>query len=257
MEQREQQYMVARIALQAISDAGFALAGSGAIREHGVIDRPTQDVDLFTPRVDAAAFDTAAEQVEAAWRDAGLDVVSRPRASRYAQFLVSPGDGSWTEVDLAVDWRAKDPVRLEVGPVLDLQDAISNKVSALYGRGAARDFLDVDAIRRSGRYSDEQLLRLSEERDPGFDRELFAQQLQQVARVEPDEVKVYGVAAQQWSTVQERTLGWSQVILEPASPEHGARGGRSAGQGPVSGQAGPGIEEILAMPPAGPYGPTL
>lgn len=37
---------VARIALAAVD--GFALAGSGAIREHGVIERPTEDVDLFT-----------------------------------------------------------------------------------------------------------------------------------------------------------------------------------------------------------------
>jgi hypothetical protein len=35
------QRAVARIALAGV--AGFALAGSGAIREHGVIDRPTED----------------------------------------------------------------------------------------------------------------------------------------------------------------------------------------------------------------------
>lgn len=236
---------------------GSPWPGQGAIREHGVTDRPTEDVDLFTPRVDAAAFDAAAEQVEAAWRGAGLEVVSRTRASRYAQFLVSPSDGSWTEVDLAVDWRAKEPVRLGVGPVLDLEDAISNKVSALYGRGAARDFLDVDAIRRSGRYTDEQLLRLSEERDPGFDRELFAQQLQRVSRVEAEEAEVYGVTGQQWGTVQQRTLGWSQAILGPASPAHGAGGVRSAGKEQGPGQSGPGIDEISAMPPPGMYGPSL
>ena len=41
---------VARIALDSLE--GFALAGSGAIREHGVIDRPTEDVDLFTANAD-------------------------------------------------------------------------------------------------------------------------------------------------------------------------------------------------------------
>lgn len=246
--------MVARVALAAISGSGFALAGSGAIREHGMIDRPTQDVDLFTPRVDAAAFDEAAVQVESAWRDAGLDVVSRSRASRYAQFLVSPGDGTWTEVDLAVDWRAREPVRLGVGPVLDLEDAIANKVSALYGRGAARDFLDVDAIRSSGQYSDEQLLRLSEDRDPGFDRHLFAEQLQQVTRVEAEEVQVYGVGPQPWGQVQERTAAWSQQILHP-STGHGGSGPRRAA-GP-SRPASPGIDEITAMPPPGVDGPRL
>ena len=39
---------VARIALSDAADSGFALAGSGAIREHGLTQRPTADVDLFT-----------------------------------------------------------------------------------------------------------------------------------------------------------------------------------------------------------------
>lgn len=29
-------------------ESGFALAGSAAIREYGLIDRPTEDIDLFT-----------------------------------------------------------------------------------------------------------------------------------------------------------------------------------------------------------------
>ena len=47
-EKRDAQREVTRIALSGIAGFGFALAGSGAIREHGVIDRPTEDVDLFT-----------------------------------------------------------------------------------------------------------------------------------------------------------------------------------------------------------------
>lgn len=246
MDQREQQRLVARVALEAISDSGFALAGSGAIREHGVIDRPTQDVDLFTSRVDAESFDAAVQQVESAWREAGLDVVSRSKAPRHAQYLVSAGDGSWTEVDLAVDWRAKEPARLEVGPVLDLEDAVANKVSALYGRGAARDFLDVQAIRRSGRYTDEQLLRLSEDRDPGFDRDLFAQQLRSVRHVEPEEVAVYGVTASQWVTVQEGTLAWSAAIVNPSQQRPRPT------ENPRSRSEAPGADGISALPPAGP-----
>ena len=41
------QRQVARIALAGVD--GIALAGSGAIREHGMIDRPTEDVDLSPP----------------------------------------------------------------------------------------------------------------------------------------------------------------------------------------------------------------
>lgn len=55
----EMQRRVAAIALAATHDSGFALAGSGAIREHGFTSRPTADVDLFTDRRDAPAFDRA------------------------------------------------------------------------------------------------------------------------------------------------------------------------------------------------------
>ncbi len=34
----------------------FALAGSGAIREHGITDRATRDVDLFTTNRPVDAF---------------------------------------------------------------------------------------------------------------------------------------------------------------------------------------------------------
>lgn len=42
---------VASIALAAGSEYGFALGGGNALLAHGVIVRPTQDVDLFTDQV--------------------------------------------------------------------------------------------------------------------------------------------------------------------------------------------------------------
>ena len=138
---------ITRIALAGIGPAGFALAGSGAVREHGLIDRPTEDVD--------------------------------------------PG----------VDWRERPPVTLDVGPVLSLADATGNKVSALFSRGAARDYLDVDAIRRAGAYSDEELVAAAAERDPGFDLAMFAHQLDAVRRATPTDVVRYGVSSEQLEQV--------------------------------------------------------
>lgn len=58
----EHQRDVTRLLLSVVDDAGFALAGSGAIREHGVTARPTEDVDLFTSRAGAASFSRAIER---------------------------------------------------------------------------------------------------------------------------------------------------------------------------------------------------
>lgn len=38
---------------------------------------------------------------------------------------------------------------------------MANKVGALFSRGEPRDYLDVDAIRESGRFADDQLLALA------------------------------------------------------------------------------------------------
>ena len=60
---------VARVALAGVD--GFALAGSGAIREHGMIERPTEDVDLFTTSQDVTAFSVAVDQVTDQLRGSG------------------------------------------------------------------------------------------------------------------------------------------------------------------------------------------
>jgi hypothetical protein len=146
---------VARIALAGVD--GFALAGSGAIREHGVIERPTEDVDLFTTSQDVTAFSAAVDQVTAQLRGSGYRVEQTRRAAHFARLRVDSADGLQLDLDLGVDWRQDDPVTLEVGPVLSLSDAVGNKVSALYSRGEPRDYLDVDAIRASGRFSDDEL----------------------------------------------------------------------------------------------------
>lgn len=143
-----------------------------------------------------------------------------------------------------------------MGPVLDLEDAVGNKVSALYGRVAPCDFLEVDAIRRSGTFSDAALLELSEDRDPGFDRMLFARQLQQVSRISPGAVEPYGVSAEEWSAVQQRTADWSQQILEPEGAS-GTTTPISRNRQPQTPRPGtPSIDEITGMPP-GAWGPSM
>lgn len=39
---------LAEVTLRAASRYGFALAGGYAVQAHGILDRPSEDVDLFT-----------------------------------------------------------------------------------------------------------------------------------------------------------------------------------------------------------------
>jgi hypothetical protein len=63
---------IAAIALRAAARHGFALAGGNALITHGMIDRYTEDVDLFTDQ--PSGVEDAAGAVEAVLRDAGFDV---------------------------------------------------------------------------------------------------------------------------------------------------------------------------------------
>ncbi len=208
-EESDAQRKVIRIALAGIARAGFALAGSGAIREHGVIDRPTEDVDLFTTTQDADEFARAVERVVADLRGSGYEVEEARRAAHFARLVVRTGNGVQLDVDMGVDWRENDPVRLDVGPVLSVKDAVGNKVSALYSRGEPRDYLDVDAIRGWGRFTDEELLSAAAARDAGFEVTMFAQQLEAVRRVTALDVECYGVSAEQLEAVKARCMQWA------------------------------------------------
>lgn len=161
-------------------------------------------------------------------RDGGYSVVVARQAEQFARLAVTAPDRSTFDVDMGVDWRAHDPVRFEVGPVLDIDDAVANKVGALYSRAEPRDFLDVDAIRRSGRFTDEMLMDTAAQHDPGFDITMFARQLALADRLCVDDVAEYGYTAADLTGVKERLGGWAHDLRG----EHGAGGGSLFTPGP-------------------------
>ncbi len=90
----ELQSRVTALLLGAVGDAGFVLAGAGAIRQHGLTDRPTEDVDLFTvPTTTAEQFGAALDAAETALRGAGFEVSGLGCRSRS---LGSSCAGLWT-----------------------------------------------------------------------------------------------------------------------------------------------------------------
>ena len=122
---------------------------------------------MFSPR--AGAPGAVAPRVRRALESAGfrVEVTRRPEesAGEFAQLTVSRGE-AMVLLDLARDWRQQPPVRLDIGPVLHIDDAVGSRVIAMVGRGLPRDFIDVAAT--LGRYSREQLMTLAFVCDPGL-----------------------------------------------------------------------------------------
>ena len=209
----EAQRRIATVLLGAVGDSGFALAGSGAIREHGLTERPTEDIDLFGgPTTTVDEFRAALTRAEDALREAGYAVTWLRAVPLFARLRATDPDGALLDVDFATNWRADPPVILGVGAVLSERDAVAGKLSAVYSRGEVRDFLDLDAIRASGRYTDADIIALGHEHDDGFDERMFAAQLSRVVNYLPSEASEYGVTPEAFHEVQQRILSWAAAL---------------------------------------------
>jgi hypothetical protein len=197
------QARVARVALGAAAAHGFALAGGNALAAHGLLSRPTEDVDLFTPQ--SGGPGRALDTVRAALEADGFTVqVSRSPTDHdgeFAQLQVSRGVRT-TQLDLARDWRACELVTLEVGPVLHLEDAVGAKVTAMLGRGLARDYLDIGAA--LDRFGRGRLLELGFERDPGLRVADVAISMQRLDRLSDVTFERYGLPPAQVSALRAR-----------------------------------------------------
>ncbi len=210
---------LAEIALSAAgSDYGLALAGGYAVRAHGMGDRPSGDVDLFTDSQRRADFPAVTDLVIESLTDNGFLVKVDARADTFARLLITPNDEPAAEplkMELAADWRAHSPVTLNIGPVLHPDDAVGNKMAALYGRALARDFLDIDAVLASGRYTGERLLQLAEAADAGFDRTMFADTLGALGQISDAAFTPYGVDTAAIQRLRQRFADWRKQLSQP------------------------------------------
>jgi hypothetical protein len=204
---------LARIGLAAAARYGFCLAGGYAVQAHGMVDRRSKDVDLFTSTTAAAEFPLAVEAVLAALGEDGLEVSVARLGTTFARLeVVDPAGCQPSIMELGVDWRAYPPVTLAIGPVLHPDDAVGNKVCALFGRAEVRDYVDVHGALCSGRYTGEDLLRLATDHDPGFDRDIFVEALRAVRRFPHSAFETYALSESEIDLLQRRLLEWADEI---------------------------------------------
>lgn len=207
------QRQVATIALKASSSLGFVLAGGSALREHGMTDRPTEDVDLFTNNADPADFSSAVMSVREALKHAGISSEVRRQFETFASMQLESAEGDSVVLEMGLDWRAKaEGVMLAIGPVLHRDDAVANKVLAVLGRALPRDFLDLDAIIGSSDYSIERIFELATHADPGFNAKYFLVALRAISGITAQRVERYGVSEDEWLGITRRVESFAQEV---------------------------------------------
>jgi hypothetical protein len=200
-----------RIALEVAADHGFVLAGGYAVAAHGIVTRISEDVDLFTNQ--AGGPRKARDLVADACRADGIAVSLDMRVDNddFARLLVTDEEGQHSKVELGRDWRAHLPVMLDIGPVLHPDDAVAAKMIALFARALPRDFIDVDAAVSSG-YDRDRLIDLAIERDPGFNRPMFAVSLGTLDAISDKPFARYGRGPGEVAGLRARFREWREEL---------------------------------------------
>jgi Nucleotidyl transferase AbiEii toxin, Type IV TA system len=206
---------VAAIALRAAARHGFALGGGNALMAHGVVDRFTADVDLFTD--EEASVTAAAESVEKALRGAGFGTERRDQSGGLGDIFYGLGDGlaEWIVtapggeqmmLQLAYFDRARRPVVMEIGPVLDLEDVVGGKACALASRVEPRDYVDTAAALE--RYTREQIIGFARRLDPGLTDRDFAEAAERLDQWGDGVFASFGLSPDEVADLRERFAAW-------------------------------------------------
>lgn len=196
-------------ALDAGREYELALAGGHAVQAHGLVDRPSQDLDFVT-RHPAWMTDIVPPFEDdlrgKGWAVAVLGV--RPLGARL--LVTDPDSGEACEVELLKEALAHQPVVMDVGPVVDLEDLVVMKVRALGDRGLPRDVIDVHAACRY--YSVMELERLGARDDGEFDLVELRDRLESVVWVSDEEFAAYGLGPEDIAELRRWALEWESDL---------------------------------------------
>lgn len=149
----------------------FYLTGGTALAYFYLRHRRSHDLDFFTATEELV--EPFSRRLEEALRTAGMQVQRQRGLHSFVELLAQRGAEA-TIIHLAQDAAFRfEPTRtfpeypeLHVDTLVDIA---SNKLLALFGRAALRDFIDVYTLLTKGHVRQEALMNQAKEKDPGFD----------------------------------------------------------------------------------------
>jgi hypothetical protein len=222
----DEQLALAKLLLTELSDFRFAIAGGVAVRLNGYVERPTEDLDLFT-NLKNAEIDRATQQAVEVLIAHGYSVevdrdVSNPE---FGRIRATTGSGLQLKVELGRDWRERPTRNTLWGPVLHPGDSAASKCSALWARREVRDAIDIGAMIASGDFSPEDFIVLLREHDEGFTLDTFLPAIQSASRYPDAAFLTYEISPERAEEYRSIFAAWSANILEqmhvpPVTPQH-------------------------------------
>lgn len=144
----------------------FYLTGGTALAAFYFQHRLSDDLDFFTHSVD---LDSTIPLAEDAWRGAGLDIARERSSPTYRRYRLN-GE---LQIDLVrdIDFRVGAP-ELHGAYMVDSRKNIAvNKITAIYGRLDAKDYIDLYFLLKNSEFDFFDLFALAQQKDGGL--ELF------------------------------------------------------------------------------------
>ncbi len=127
-------------------------------------------------------------------------------APGFVRFEVKRGDER-CEVDLGYDARLWPVQQTPLGPAIGDDEMAADKTLALFGRAAARDFIDVHAL--AERYGESRLVELAGAKDLGFSGAHLADALAAFDRLDR---RQFDVDDDSYRTLRDWAFGWSHTL---------------------------------------------
>jgi hypothetical protein len=201
--------LLVEAALPVCAEYGLALAGGYAIKAHGLVSRPSDDVDFATGHMAPIEEITAA--LGDAYRQSGFEAEMVHTGGRLGHLNVTLPSGTTYRVDILKEPLNHRPVMMSVGPVIALADVVALKMSALHDRAVLRDIIDINGASKI--FSKADLIAMARAvLDEEFELEILRDQLARVYMYPEEEFAVYGFNAEQAAEVQRWALAWSAEI---------------------------------------------
>jgi hypothetical protein len=195
--------------LPVCSRYGLAVAGGYAVKAHGLVERPSEDIEFATGT--AAPMGDIVDALAAAYRAAGFTVQVLGADGRKGHLLVTFPLGGTYRVDVLKEPLNHPVVWMEFGPVIALADAVALKMGALHDRALPRDVLDAHSA--SSYFTRAELIAACRTAlDEDFSLETLRDQLA-FASTYPDEAfSRYGARPELITEVKAWALDWSTEI---------------------------------------------
>lgn len=217
--QRDFELELVREILSVISVDGFALAGGQAAIVSGIVDRPSEDLDLFTNRYKEAILPAAAERALGHLRGKGYEVVVDDAVTNdnFLRAIVQDAQGHRTKVELGYDYREYPSIQMDIGPVIDMRDFAAAKMNAFCGRDKVRDTIDLYGLLERGGFTEDEIVILAAEFDAGFHIPLLVSRLELEASRPVGAFEEYGVDALRASSILARMSSWATRLRSEAA----------------------------------------